>query len=58
MDEIEQRVAHLEAGNVRLKQHIVQLEEILLDTLKVHKQHTTLMIMLAINVAILYLKIW
>ena len=57
MDEIEQRVAHLEAENVRLKQHIVQLEEILLDTLKVHKQHTTL-IMLAINVAILYLKIW
>ena len=50
MDEIEQRVAHLEAENVRLKQHIVQLE--------VHKQHTTLMIMLAINVAILYLKIW
>ena len=58
MEEIEQRVAHLEAENVRLKQHIVQLEEILLDTLKVHKQHTTLMIMLAINVAILYLKIW
>ena len=58
MDEIEQRVAHLEAENVRLKQHIVQLEEILLDTLKVHKQPTTLMIMLAINVAILYLKIW
>ena len=44
MDEIEQRVAHLEAENVRLKQHIVQLEEILLDTLKMHKQHTTLMI--------------
>lgn len=58
MDEIEQRVAHLEAENVRLKQYIVQLKEILLDTLKVHKQHTTLMIMLAINVAILYLKIW
>lgn len=37
MDEIEQRVAHLEAENVRLKQHIVQLEEILLDTLKMHK---------------------
>ena len=58
MDEIEQRVAHLEAENVRLKQNIVQLEEILLDTLKMHKQHTTLMIMLAINVVILYLKIW
>lgn len=37
MDEIEQRVAHLEAENVRLKQYIVQLKEILLDTLKVHK---------------------
>lgn len=58
MDEIEQRVAHLEAENVRLKQYIVQLEEILLDTLKMHKQNTTLMIMLAINVVILYLKIW